>query len=664
MLRKFQKTLSVGLSGLLALGFGIGVANASGTAAQRASNVLHEMVPHVVLPETIQYNKTAKNAPGTGYTGVNSPYVADYVAYPSYQVPHTTAFRQVGQSVYPVSPPLLPAPLPPELPQSDAAAEENLAWQETDAQDTDGKDIVLTNNKMVEPIRLASVSAGTVPALPMANSAITQTGIFCQHPAEPPSAWAFSSPLFKVASVPAGWGGQAGGIVHNSPRGSMQHVGFQPVDSVDPAMGSTVPQGMPYSTFQMGRNTEPQAPQVQVLPNGMVLLTMPPSHHNCGLIRCRAGCTPRMVLLPPAGYGFPQMPQGMAPPTSPTAMMPGDFGAPYMTVSQQPQMMPPMPVQMPMSMQMPTQMQTIPVTTMTPMGPALVGYQQVPMANPMANMNPMAMMNPMWSPQMQELQQMQQMQQLQQQIQMAVAMPNPAVASQVTGAAAEGGNDALQSSALMGSAEAANPMAVVVTPFGYAIQVPANALQADAAAQLAQMQQALVQQQMQQMPMPMQVPMQMPTNPYAGLYATPFGYIAMNQSAGQFGSFGQPTMMNVGYQPMGMSMPGQGMSVSDMLQIMAFINSNKPQQRRARLADRIAERRDARKEAAACNDPFTQLMQAWTTPFVAPDTTLRMPARNAYPYGYFGVQASPISTANYGGYNNLYLGNTTYPGLY
>jgi hypothetical protein len=137
----------------------------------------------------------------------------------------------------------------------------------------------------------------------------------------------------------------------------------------------------------------------------------------------------------------------------------------------------------------------------------------------------------------------------------------------------------------------------------------------------------------------MQMPMQMQMNPYAGLYATPFGYMAMNQSAGQFG-LGPPMMMPVGNpMGMGMGMQGGGMSVSDMLQILAFINSNKPQQRRTGMAARIAERRENRREMAAHNDPFTQLMQAWTTPFVAPDTTLRVPARNAYPYGYFGTQA-------------------------
>ena len=46
------------------------------------------------------------------------------------------------------------------------------------------------------------------------------------------------------------------------------------------------------------------------------------------------------------------------------------------------------------------------------------------------------------------------------------------------------------------------------------------------------------------------------------------------------------------------------------------------------------------------------------------DTAMQMPARNAYPYGYFGAQVGPQETANYGGFYNLYMGNTTYPGLY
>jgi hypothetical protein len=605
MLKKFQKTLSIGLSGLLVLG--IGVANAADAPVKRANNVLHEMVPHVVLPETIQYNKTAKNLPGMGYTGVNSPYVATYVAYPSYQVPYTATFRPVGQSVYPVSPNLLPAPLPEEQLEPDSAAAE-VALQEVE-----GRDVVL-NNTVAEPIRLASGAEEVIPALPMPHSTVMQTGVFCQHPAKPPSAWAFSSPLFKVASVPAGWGSQSGSITHNSPKGSGQHIGFQP-GSVDPADGATMPQGIPASTFQMGRMSEEGAgAQAQVLPNGMILLTLPQDHRHCGLIRCRTGNAPRTMLLPPAGgFGMPQTPQTMMPmPGMQSAMMSGGLGIPFMPVSQQPQM------------------QVVPVTAMTPMGPAVVGFQQIPMMSPM--MNPMDMMSPM-------LQQPQQ-------IQMAMASPNPMVAAQ---AAAEGDN--VDASGAV--AATANPMGLVATPYGFAIQVPADALQGDAATQLAQMQQTLMQ----------QMPVQMPTNPYAGLYVTPFGYMALNQSAGQLGGLGQNMMMNVGHQPMGMTMPGQGgMSVSDMLQIMTFINSNKPQ-RRARMFERIAERREARR-ANCDNDPMTQLMQAWTTPYVSPDTALRMPSRNAYPYGYFGIQASPMSTANYGGYHNLYMGSTAYPGLY
>jgi hypothetical protein len=59
------------------------------------------------------------------------------------------------------------------------------------------------------------------------------------------------------------------------------------------------------------------------------------------------------------------------------------------------------------------------------------------------------------------------------------------------------------------------------------------------------------------------------------------------------------------------------------------------------------------------------LMQAWTTPYMSPmDSSVRMPSRNMYPYGYFGAQAGQQDTANYGGYYNLYMGNTSYPGLY
>jgi len=634
--KTLSKTLSIGLGGLLVIG--IGVANAATTTAsestaKRTPNVLHEMVPHIVLPETVQYNKTAKNLPGAGYTAPHSPYVATYVAYPSYQVPPTTVFRPIGQAVYPVSPPLLPAPLPKESTAPiDEAVEDKLALQ-----DNAGRDVVLSD-KATEPIWLAAGAEEVVPTLPMPGGAVRQTAMFCPDPPKPPAAWAFSSPLFKVASVPAGWGGQTGSIMHHSPRGSVQHLGFQP--AIDPSIGAAIPQptGVPYGQPMMnpmmgygyGQNAGVQA---QILPNGMILLTMPPDHGQCGLIRCRTGNTPRTMLLPPAG-NMPQMPPGITPSPAPSqnVAMSGGFGMPYMSVASPQSFMQMAPQMMPQMMQPQIQpMQTVPVTAMTPMGPAIIGYQQVPM---MSSQLPQP-----------------------QQIQMAMATPNPMVLSQMSAAADESVVETAQAQAAGTEPVAENQLALVATPFGYAIQVPADALQPDMAAQRAQMQQALIMQSQAQMPM----------NPYAGLYATPFGYIAMNPAAGQFGGFGQ-NMMNVGYAP-GM-MPGQfmpsqggGLTVSDVLQIMTFVNSNKSQQRRGRMAERLAERRENRK-ASAGNDPFTQLMEAWSTPYVTPDTTLRMPARNAYPYGYFGVQASPMGTANYSGYHNLYMGNTAYPGMY
>jgi len=236
-----------------------------------------------------------------------------------------------------------------------------------------------------------------------------------------------------------------------------------------------------------------------------------------------------------------------------------------------------------------------------------------------------------------------------QQVQMTTAQTNPAIASQA-GAVAESGNKSAEeaeapSADSAENAQAANPMTLIATPYGYyAVQASG-----DTAAQLAQMQMASQQTQNQNL-----------VSPYMGLYSTPYGYVAMNPALnpmGQINGFGMPMM---GAMPGGQG----GMSVTDMIMIMTFLNNyNKPHQRRARLMERIAERREQR-QANAGSDPFAQLMQAWSTPYVSPNTTLRMPARNAYPYGYFGVQASPVSTANYGGYHNLSFGNTTYPGLY
>jgi len=190
------------------------------------------------------------------------------------------SFRPIGQSVYPVSPKLLPAPLPEEQTEHNTTVKEETALREIN-----GKDVVISR-KVGEPIRLATSSDELVPTLPApnnaanntVNNAIVQAGIFCQQPAQPPSAWAFSCPIFKVASVPAGWGGQVGGINQNGLKNCSQQVGFYPANPTGAesgAPGTASPQGVPQSTFQMGRNWAPSEAQTQVLPNGMILLTLP-----------------------------------------------------------------------------------------------------------------------------------------------------------------------------------------------------------------------------------------------------------------------------------------------------------------------------------------------------------------------------------------------------
>jgi hypothetical protein len=661
MAKKMKKTLAISLSGLAALGFFVGSLNAADQTPKKVPSVQHELVPHVVLPETIQYNKIAK--PGrtsaldhSGDYGSVSPYVATYTPFPSYQVPYTAGFKSVGQSVYPVSPKLLPQPLPEpeaEVIEEPAAHTEITTWE--------GKDVSLRND--VEPIQLAANNEVAIPVLPPStDNEIEQTGIFCQQPAKPAGAWSFSSPIFKVAYVPGSWtgNGQTGFINQNGLKGCNQQIGFQAGTGQpgDPGAAGIAPLGiqqggLPYSTFQMGHPQQPDGPQAQVLPNGMVLLTMPHDHAGCGLLRCK-GNQPRTVLLPPAPnhYGIPQptAPIGGAP----GAMMyPGQFGFNGMTAMQQPMMSPYMP-------QPAMQPQIVPVTAMTPMGVQIVGYQRVPAPTPM--MNPM-MQNPMLL-QQQQLQQMVQL--VSQQQQTNVTTADTKASKDSTESTEENGQLKAPLSINAQNAPLPGQPGLIATPFGiYAAQAPAAADGSQPQIDPAQAQAQLLQAQLlaQQSAF---------ANPYAGLYATPYGYVAVNPNQQGLG-YGMP-MMNAGYQPgmsgagMGMGMvspnPQGGLTMSDVIQLMVLMNNNNKQQRRARLFERIAERREERRERSAQSDPLNQLMQAWSTPYVSPDTSLRMPARNAYPYGYFGAQPAPIDTANYGGYYNLYMGNTTYPGLY
>jgi len=57
------------------------------------------------------------------------------------------------------------------------------------------------------------------------------------------------------------------------------------------------------------------------------------------------------------------------------------------------------------------------------------------------------------------------------------------------------------------------------------------------------------------------------------------------------------------------------------------------------------------------------MCDAWRPSHYPEETGMRMPAKNAYPWGYFGAQVAPQETPNFGGYYGMYFGKSNYPGL-
>lgn len=70
-------------------------------SVEKNPKVLHEMVPHIILPKTIQYKPAATTLSNPGWYPAQKDYPATYVAYPSYTLPFPTEMRSVRQAVYP-----------------------------------------------------------------------------------------------------------------------------------------------------------------------------------------------------------------------------------------------------------------------------------------------------------------------------------------------------------------------------------------------------------------------------------------------------------------------------------------------------------------------------------------------------------------------------------
>ncbi|MDR2762747.1 MAG: hypothetical protein LBB88_09120 [Planctomycetaceae bacterium] len=758
----------------------------------------YELVPHVVLPETIQYNLASpKDGNKSVGGGTTSPFVATYTAFPSYNLPVNTEMRQINQAIYPVTPKILPMPLPTKNSNKDDNKDDNKDNNKNDNQKNNSikrnekqsvetqfeldknkqqsnpdnseqninsseksTNLILsktnsnkkhqtTSDKIYDSsitdemfnrsmaILQASAMEEIIPATPRfaLDDNVTQTGIFCNSTPKPPVAWSFSSPIFKAAAVPTGFGNGNGYISQFNNHGGV-NVGFQPSPV---GIGQPQPQPQagsypfPYPSQLPPNYSVNNEPNVQVLPNGMLLLSTPPNHHNCGLLRCRFDHSRRYILLPPNPNQFP----GIIPQTAPQSQLPiPPATSPMPTINPQTQALiypNPNPY-----LQQP---QLLPVTAMTPYGMTIIGYRQATPQMPDygtfgngagiggGNFNGNFMnvaygnMGQQFSPaQFQFIQQQQQLAQqqfiqyqlaqqklIQQQLaqqKLIVAQNNansqtqdsvdtenknnadesselqtPLPINGIANNAASNGTNAIQDPTQT-SGVYANPYAMYALQSGNLATGVNNANVGDAGVGISGEQSVglsmnQLNPQVSVLPNPYYAnyPISAAVQPY-GSNGLPYGfnpYAAPIYPAAQFGNqqfmppYGQPyfpaNYLPVGLQPnipqQQANQGGNGLTMSDILMLMVLMKENNKPQRRLTFFERIAERRAARRQRTEQNDPFNQMMQLWSTPFY-PDSTARMPASNAYPYGYFGAQPSTINTANYGGYHNLYYGNTTY----
>ena len=139
-----------------------------------------------------------------------------------------------------------------------------------------------------------------------------------------------------------------------------------------------------------------------------------------------------------------------------------------------------------------------------------------------------------------------------------------------------------------------------------------------------------------------------PGNPGAYAYANPY-YLAMYQSL-YGGGYGQQPMPSYGAQPYGYGAYGYGPMFNPYLPTPQGYYGTMPDQKEKTFLERMRERRKKSSDA-------------WRAAHYPEETGMRMPAQNAYPWGYFGAQTAAQETPNYGGYYGMYFGNSTYPGL-
>ncbi|MGL4944108.1 MAG: hypothetical protein ACRC46_13085 [Thermoguttaceae bacterium] len=587
------------------------------TSCKTTSNgkVLYELVPNVVVPDTISYRPSAKSQDSPSSLGMSSNYPASYVPYPSYYLPYPTAFRPIQNVVYPIT--TLPddaaftntqyngaqyngaqynsTPSPFDAPMTQPVAVSEVQRysvpQTSVIASVERKQNGSPNNSL---IRLVSATESDITTCEGSDEKNAATSI--QQTA---SAWSFSSPVFKVASIPTpAIGGQASTMIQTGKLGSTQL-------NVPPGVYD-IP--LPYDKCSFGTRCGDMAP------------------HQCPVRACIAQRLQQKKQQEQQTYQMQmqyymqqQQQQGQQP------FIPQQPSAPAGMVYPVP--LPPMqvPVGNAMPLTPPASAQAAP-GAITPAGlfcntPAPRGgaQQQFPM-------------------------------------QMQVQMPYPFNPANANGAP----NGAPQQQVTY----TATPM---MTPYGIAlVMVPQFATPT----QPAQPQTGTA----PQVPQPPQALPAPGTPTGTSTVQTPQVSVgAMNTSATYpvDGTTGMPQPFPYPPQMQGQMMPGQmqnqmyppmmmpqtSLTPYDIALLVSMLKSNS---RRDAMRERRSEKRST---AAQSSDPLSIFMEAWGTPVTPSGVTARMPSKTAYPWGYFGGQSSPQTTANFGGYYNNTFSTTTQPGM-
>jgi hypothetical protein len=670
MMTKIMKQSQVAASLVCAIGISGVVANAG------SPNVQYEMVPHVVIPQTIEYKPTPKTTGSSSASyGVTSPSVATYVPFPSYTIPYPTAFYQVNDALYPVT---QGTDLERTVQQQTVQQQQEQYQQLQQLQQLEQLQLqqqqqtlpqyngyvpsvfeTTTNapgKKSIKGREISLVSANEETSVVGAvdndseDAEITQAGMFG---GDSSSAWSFSSPIFKIASIPA-QSLQAGGAINqNGPR--CQTALTVPTNPYPPTPEYNV-----------------MMPQFYQLPNGMV---MPMPTQREGFLKRL--CHPAQPQC--------QIPQGMMPqvPNATQAMMPYQYTMPQ-------QCMMPQQYMMPQAYPMPYQQAYYGMPAM----PQMMAYQQYqnqipyPMPYGMQYMPPVSMaMMP----------------------QAAQPLPTTSVAmnsqqTPITAASlpAMSAGTSLMPLGLNGQTpmmlvqmteRAPSPLpnttAIVMTPQGPQLAMLAQvnppvgqpysptpqqlsntdeATDGDASKQTSSVATDQVQQILNQ---PINSNSLTPLLAFNQQYAVQQPKILTQQvvtdSQGQTyymivpcNANGSPInqMQQLQQQPQ-FSQNNGGITMTELALLLTALKDD--HRRSGGLRERIAARRDRLREERS-SDPLAKLLETWKTPSYPTDTAMRMPAKNAYPYGYFGASVAPIQSAAFGGYYDSYMGVTSYPG--